>query len=298
MDKNIPDLLACYGLEEKRAALWRESADNLVYVVGSDEKILRVSKRLGAGELGFEHAVLKGLAEEDFPVPGWNLTEDGRICAEADGRGAVLFDFLSGQTATDPSLEQCRTAGANLARLHACTRKLDISAPRRRDIFTELERATGQADILRDRFEGGGKFVSEVEQALAWGRADRSEAGVLHNDYRPGNVLFSAAGELCGTLDFDWCCRGPLLKDLALGALEWSWPDGADACDREKFDSFLAGYGTVSGLARDRKVLDGWIRLAALSDAATYFCDLLAIPGEGRRPLKSFMYKKYLGWRL
>jgi hypothetical protein len=77
--------------------------------------------------------------------------------------------------------------------------------------------------------------------------------------------------------------------------LEWSFPDGRIEPDFIIFDAFLDGHNS----ATKEKVVKGaelysWIRFAALSDTATFFCDRLTSPNLKKRITSSYMYKKYL----
>lgn len=114
-------------------------------------------------------------------------------------------------------------------------------------------------------------------------------------NYRAGNVFFKNDDEISGVIDFDWSCIGPQIKDLALGALEWSCADGRVEPNPIIFDAFLDGYNSVSSqkVSKDKE-LYAWVMFAALSDTATYLCDRLSA-GEIKKKIScSYMYQKYL----
>jgi len=129
---------------------------------------------------------------------------------------------------------------------------------------------------------------------LKFGKMYQGVRGLIQNDFRPSNVFFDDSDHLAGIIDFDWSCIGPIIKDIALGVLEWSFPDGAAAPDFMIFNSFLAGYNSIAirKQEKDRQLYD-WISFAALSDAATYFCDRVSDPTARRRISASYMYKKF-----
>ena len=129
---------------------------------------------------------------------------------------------------------------------------------------------------------------------MAFARSRQEPTSLIHNDYRPGNVFFDTNERLAGIIDFDWSCVGPTIKDVALGALEWSFPDGATEPNFQLFDSFLEGYNSTADQTQERnRNLYEWIAFAALSDAATYFCDLVAEDPAEKRKVASYMYGKY-----
>lgn len=299
-DYRVEKILEEYGLSGARATLLRESADNAVYLIeGAEKKILRLGKRPLPEGVAFECEAVEHLARCGFPVAKWNRTKGGEICARCEDRIAVLFDFVPGyQARADkdslPSAEECFVAGASLARLHGAGASLVTDAERARNVFTELERAMRYEEIFLQGIEGGEKFIGEVEEAISFGKKYGGATGLIQNDYRPGNVLFRDRDTVSGVIDFDWCCRGPLLKDLALALVEWSFPDGASAPDAGCSDAFLDGYDSAAQnkVQKDGKLV-AWMRFAALSDAATYLCDLIDA-GQAKKTIGSYMYDKYV----
>lgn len=302
----ITNILNKYDiLESEPLTLIRESSDNQVYLVGDkNKKILRLSKRLPIEDVQFEYEVLQHLEINNFPVAPWVKTKDGSIFAFTEGvEVAVMFDFIEGYHATAdkdtlPTREQAYTAGKALASMSEVGKTFKPSSPRRRNIFTELERVLENEDVFRNEFERGNDFVEQVKQSIAFARDSKSSVGLIHNDYRTDNVFFKNDNEISGVIDFDWSCIGPQIKDLALGALEWSCADSRTEPDPAIFDAFLEGYNSVSAEKINRgKELYSWIMFAALSDTATYFCDRLtsANTSEQKRKItSSFMYRKYL----
>jgi len=279
---HINELLKSYSIDETSPVeLLRESADNIVYAVGKKNKsILRISKRLPVQDLQFEFAVSEHLAKNGFPVPEWIKTRDGKTFIRDDDAAAALFVFLDGYKAKAdknnlPNRDQCRTAGRNLALLHNLGLNFRTDFPRRRNIFTEFERAIGKRDVFIGQFESGRKFIGQVENAVKFACESKEINGLIHNDFRPDNVIFKNDGEISGVIDFDWSCCGPVVKDLALAVAEWSFPDGHEGADLELFDSFLEGYNSIAENKYKRgQLLYSWIEFATLSDACTYFCDL------------------------
>ncbi len=298
----IIKILAQYDIPESSPVeLIRESGDNQVYVVGSsDKRILRISKRLPIEDVKFEFEALKHLSDGGFSVPEWVNTANGQIFASApDIEVAVMFTFLNGfhvpvgdsEIATK---EQAFAAGSALGAIAEIGQTFKPHTIRHRNIFTELQRTLQNADVFERDFEGGAAFVSEVKRAIKFGQESVAQVGLIHNDYRPGNVFFESDNKISGVIDFDWSCIGPCIKDLALGVLEWSSPDGKTEPDFAVFDSFLDGYSSISSQKVSKnQELYSWIMFAALSDTSTYFCDRLGSPDLKKKISYSYMYKKY-----
>lgn len=302
MIQEISKTLEKYDLcENYPINLLRESADNTVFVIGeNDKKILRVSKRIAAEDIAFEYEALRHLAQNGVPVAHWITTKTGDISTFVDDHPAVLFDFLKGQHIEIdkdhmPSQEQAYHAGTGLGLVSNAASTFTSNAPRKRDIFSELERAMSLKKTFVSDFDGGAEFIKQVQQAIEFGKKHNEVTGFIHNDYRPSNVFFGEDTQVTGIIDFDWSCVGPIIKDLALAIMEWSFPDGASEVDLKVFHSFLDGYNFVSNYPlRIDDRLYSWIRFSALSEAATYFCDLAEDHTESKRVIKSYMYRKFI----
>lgn len=294
--------MASFGIDASAPVIpLRESADNAVFIVGEDNKrrVLRLSKRLPVEDIVFEHEAVDHLTKGGVSAPRFLPALSGGYYAVVDGAVAVLFDFIEGHHAEAdkdhfPTAQQAFEAGKGLANVHNVGRSFTPSSPRRRTIFSELERTLLLEKIFVEEFEGGKDFIDQVKMAIEFGNAHLKDVGLIHNDYRPGNVFFDDADRLAGIIDFDWSCIAPITKDVALGVLEWSSPDGVIEPDFRIFDSFLEGYNLIADVKQiKRPVLYGWIAFAALSDAATYFCDRVQDPTATKRIGSSYMYRKY-----
>jgi Ser/Thr protein kinase RdoA (MazF antagonist) len=278
----------------------RESADNAVFVVGTKNKrVLRVSKRLPVEDIVFEYEAVNHLANCSVMVPRFLPAKSGEYCLLLDGAIAVLFEFIEGhhiEIDKDhlPTSQEAFEAGKGLAGMHNAGRKFKSTSIRHRTIFSELERVSPLEKVFGDEFEGGKDFIKQVERAIHFGKAHTEDMGLIHNDYRAGNVFFDDMDHLAGIIDFDWSCMAPITKDIALGVLEWSCPDASTEPDFKIFDAFLEGYNSVADKKqlKDQTLYD-WAAFAALSDAATYFCDRVADPMAKRRINSSYMYRKY-----
>ncbi len=302
---NLANIIKQYDLSDlANPQFFRESADNIVYSVGDkDKKILRISKRLPIEDIEFEFAIFEHLSRNNFPVSKWNKTKTGKIFAQDGNTIAVLFDFLDGyQVNVDkdnlPNKNQAYTAGKCLALMHNVGLNFKTEFPRKRNIFSELERALGKNKIFILELEGGKDFIKQVEWVIKFGEGDKSAKGLIYNDYRPGNVIFKNDGEISGVIDFDWSCNAPIIKDLALAVVEWSFPDGRTEPDWELFNVFLAGYNSVAKTKYEKgTLLYSWIKFACISDACTFFADA----NEGQYSDKvindagqCYMYQKFL----
>jgi aminoglycoside phosphotransferase (APT) family kinase protein len=106
--------------------------------------------------------------------------------------------------------------------------------------------------------------------------------GVVHGDYRTGNFLFNAAGEIRAILDWEMAHLGDPLEDLgwALDPLwahgDWSRPAGLIA----RADA-IRTWEAASGLKADPKALAWWETFASLKGLAIWISAACEY-GEGR----------------
>lgn len=279
----------------------RESSDNSVYrVLDSDTYILRVSKKLPISDAQFEYEAMNHLRSKGLPVPNWVSSVSGTpYVVTEDGAVAVLFIFIEGEhvsvtTTSLPTPEESYAAGEALGKIAQAGIDFKSEAPRARTVFSELERGVLHKEQISEGVEGGAQFIEEVMRVLELAHSTNYSQGLLHNDFRPSNVFFAKDHSISGLVDFDWACHGPLIKDVALAALEWSYPDGAEGPDQKLFESFIEGYNaTAPEQVSNGKHLYLWIMVSALSDAATFLCDRLGSEQQPKRIAGSYMYQKY-----
>lgn len=283
-----------FGIQGKiEAHLLQEGSDNSSFrisILGENRYVLRVSKRLTNLNYKFEYEILKQLSQRDAPV-------GSIINVQIIKRKVfVLFQFIAGKHVlinkdTKPDLNKAKLAGHTLETIHNIGQKITIPVSPSRDIFTELNKVVVNKTRFIQLFENGNDFVKTVEDYINWGKKQKDIIGLIHNDYRPGNIFFENNKPI--VIDFDWSCVGPLTKDIALGAVEWSFPDGAAEYWQEVFEAFIFGYNSKATIKIDINAhLYKWAAFACLSDASTYFSDLM-LEEESKLPLRSYMLKKF-----
>lgn len=299
--ESIQKVLNQYNLSENSPVkLIRESGDNFVFLIGENEKtILRISKRLPMEDVAFEYDLIQHLFFKNIPVSEIIKNKEGESYSLLDDSVFVLFKFIEGnhiQVDKDnlPTKDHSHNAGKYLGLISNAGLDFKTDSPRQRNIFQEFDRVLKLEDYFVNNFEGGKEFVEQVKKAVDFGNNQNEKLGLIHNDYRPSNLFFNN-NEVVGVIDFDWACVGPLIKDLALAVVEWSFPDGATEPNFEIFDTFLAGYNSVAinKFEKDKRLFD-WVKFTTLSDSATYFCDLAEDTSSTKRVIRSFMYRKYL----
>jgi Ser/Thr protein kinase RdoA (MazF antagonist) len=290
-----------YGLKTKASVL-HDGPDNTVWMLDcADDKryIARVSKREMKDGIAFEAEWLRYLRTKNVPVATIINTLTGRAYSiTPTGKAVTVFDFVPGHHIsisqnTPIPIKAVTSAARALAKIHDVSRGHKIDLPRSRTIFTEMERALSMAGDIEEKVPGGKQFIREVKEYQSWAKRYMFTPVLVHNDYRVGNILFDDTEEVAAVIDFDWCCIGPAIKDVAHALIEWSLPDKSPKHFKEVFDGFLKAYNdAVSDPITDGDDLYRWISFAALSDACTYIVDRLD-NGEIKAVDSCYMYRKF-----
>lgn len=291
--------------------LIHDGIDNRVYLVtdaAAKRYILRESKRTHVSRsVAFEAATIALLIRSGIPTPAIVTTQSGLPGAVIDGHDATMFEHVPGFQFEDMSPELVARGildvGARaLGALHAATRGQAIPEAPKRTIFTELDRFVEiKNHPLLKGIDGYAELVSEAadlrERAEAMIRSSSADMGIIHNDYRIQNLIFQDDSR-CSIIDLDWACPGPLLKDVGLAIAEWSMFDFvANVPSRSAIDGFIDAYNeTAPAPVSYGKDLLFWISFSCLSDACTFFVDLVEGRYEGKsivRTEQCRMYRKF-----
>lgn len=157
--------------------------------------------------------------------------------------------------------------------------------------ISKLDDGMSPNAINRSQVETDARWASSFIRAKSDTTAPLT---ILHNDYRPQNVLTNESG-LMAVIDFDYSIstRTPQ-KDVAHAALEWSFPDTADAPDMRVFELFVSTYAShfdqsYEQYVEQTKLMD-WVKASAMIDAAGFY---LHNPENTEQRFGSYMYKKY-----
>lgn len=280
--------------------------DNQVHIITDAEGnkyALRSAKRVDK-VLPFEIEVLATLASVGFTSPRLVKTKSGSYSTLIDEVQMVLFDYITGWQVEKLEPEHLASGliergAVKLGALHRTTKGMNVASAPSRTIFTEYERFFALKTDKLSELKGYAVFLVQAHSFFkeAHTRLERGQEmmGVIHNDYRVQNLIFTDKD--CTVIDFDWACSGPLLKDIGLAIAEWSLFKSSVGPSREAIDVFLRGYNQISPKAVNYdKDLLFWICFACLSDACTFFADL-SQGGYADKNItdaeQCFMYRKF-----
>ncbi len=199
-----------------------------------------------------------------FPTPALLGTRLGNnSMVQLDGLVFEVFEFVEGES-FDRTPGPCEDAGRQLAKLHELVRGYEPRWPspvwnataQHTTIARQLDEIArsnaAQRGTARQVVRTLRPLFARVAAGLAGRTTHDQHTQMLHADWHPGNMVFRGS-TVAAVLDFDAARQGPVLFDLAGGALQFSmtrvgvdpdkWPDGLDA---HRFAAFLRGYGDAA----------------------------------------------------
>jgi Ser/Thr protein kinase RdoA (MazF antagonist) len=216
--------------------------------------------------VAFAHSVQAHLAERRFPVAPLVPTRQADTMLHLNNHIYELFEYVVG-TRYDGSAAATVDAGRQLSRFHKHLADFALHWRPLRGSFHDSAAVRGHLENLgtEQRFDEPGGQLREAAEALE-GVYDSSarranELGfaawaeqVVHGDWHPGNLLFSAR-RVTAVLDFDSIKMAAPATDVANAMLQFSivagrpnpadWPD---YLDQAKLVQVLSGYQQVRPL--------------------------------------------------
>jgi homoserine kinase type II len=253
-------------------------------------------KRVRAADLPFFMGMMGHLAEKGFPAPLPVPARDGNPQRTVRGKPAVIVTFLKGLSPRRPTVEQCRSLGAGLARFHSALN--DFRQRRRNSLSVEAwprlyEGRAAEADALMPG------LAAQIAGDLAvlkkeWPK--QLPAGAIHADLFPDNAFF-LGNDLSGVIDFYFACTDYLSYDLAICLNAWAFERRGEY-NLTKGKALIAGYESVRLLEpREREALPMLCRGAAMRFFLTRLVDWASTPADALvKPHNPMDYAERLGF--
>jgi aminoglycoside phosphotransferase (APT) family kinase protein len=188
----------------------------------------------GAHDMRREHTVISALSDTQVPVP-----DAKALCTDESVNGATFYvmsnvdgvvidnpevadelmpDRAARQRAGDQIIEIM--AGMHTVGVDACG--LGSAAKRQDFLSRQLKRFRGMWDQNKTRELPVMAKLADRLEALA---PPQRYTGIVHGDYRIGNVMFGADGSLAAVLDWELWTLGDVLADLGFILNNWYEPD-------------------------------------------------------------------------
>ena len=223
-DEELALLLADYdigvALAFKGMAEGVENSNFLLETTGGRYFLTVYEKRMREEELPFFLDLMRWLAQHGFPSAAPLADRNGVTIKRVRGKPAAIVEFLPGLSVRRPTADHCREAGMGLARLHLAAqgfpgaRANDLGQASWGPLFATLRQA---ADDLKPGLAA--TIGGDLDRlAAAWPKG--LPTGVIHADYFPDNVFFTA-GKFAGAIDFYFACVDALVYDVAVALNAW-----------------------------------------------------------------------------
>lgn len=199
--------------------------------------VLTLFEVLRQDELPFYLQLMLHLSQNNVACPKPVAQLTGRLDAQIAGKPACLVSCLHGADVAHPTVEQCRSVGQMLARMHVASQHFDqhMDNPRGKQWWTtEMERLLPlmsyvDATLLKDTIH---TLNQHDDSSLP--------SGTIHADLFKDNVLIHG-DDVAGFIDFYYACHGNFMYDLAIAINDWARTD-ANQIDSEFQEALLAGY--------------------------------------------------------
>jgi aminoglycoside phosphotransferase (APT) family kinase protein len=217
---------------------------NLTYRVSDAAGSVYVLRRppLGAviataHDMAREHRIISAVAKSNVPVPpALGLCED----VDVNDAPFYVMGFVEGLVLTDPQTTADRYDEAARARMGSAVIEVLASLHQvdpdtiglgdlgRKEAYLarQLKRWRGQWEKTKTRELPA---MIEIHRELEERMPEQHGAGIVHGDYRLGNMLVDEKGQVAAVLDWELCTLGDPLADLGYVLNNWSEPGDVDA---------------------------------------------------------------------
>ncbi|MFT5696656.1 MAG: aminoglycoside phosphotransferase (APT) family kinase protein [Myxococcota bacterium] len=213
---------------------------NLTYMVSDTASRRIVLRRPPTGavlatahDMAREHRIVSAVGKSAVPVPDTlGLCED----IEVNDAPFYVMDYVDGTVLNDAEateallgVEERKALSEHtvevLAALHAVNPDdigLGDLAKREDYIPRQLKRWQGQWEKSKTREL---PQMDEVFAGLSHGIPEQHGSGIVHGDYRLGNMLVNGQGRILAVLDWELCTLGDTLADVGYLMNNWFQPE-------------------------------------------------------------------------
>jgi homoserine kinase type II len=251
-DAELDALLAAYDLGARRSSGGIEAGTvNTSYVLELDagRYFLRIYEQQGAAGAEAEAQLLAHLASAGVSTPAPLPGRDGAAVRVLAGKPAAVFPWVAGDMLCLASVTPAaaRVLGAALARVHLAGPAPPPAPPLGEGRFGADE-LVARCDAMTKSKDAEARAQSEPlrDAVIRIDRRRRTDlpSGLVHGDLFRDNVLWHD-GAIAALLDFESAHKGPLVYDLAVAILSWSF---RDTFDFGVARAIIAGYREVRDL--------------------------------------------------
>jgi aminoglycoside phosphotransferase (APT) family kinase protein len=220
---------------------------NLTYKLADAAGTLYVLRRppLGAvlataHDMAREHRIISAIGKTRVPVPpALGLCEDEAV----NGAPFYVMQYVEGDVLVDGALtaklfdeEERNRIGHSVIQVLADLHRVDPDEIGLGDLGRKEAYLARQLKRWRTQWEKSKTrelaAMEEVHEALHAQMPEQIGTGVVHGDYRLGNMLVGRDATVAALLDWELCTLGDLMADVGYVMNNWAAPDEASATMR------------------------------------------------------------------
>ncbi len=231
---------------------------NLTYAVtdAAGRKLVLRRPPLGAvlataHDMGREHKIISGVGRTAVPVPqALGLCEDDSV----NDAPFYVMNFVEGRVLDSaevtarflPDLDRRAQLGrsvieilADLHRIEPDTVGLGDLGRKEAYLDRQLKRWRGQWEKSKTRELPA---MEESYELLLAAKPEQRYTGIVHGDYRLGNMLSGPEGSVEAVLDWELCTLGDVLADVGYILNNWAQPDDPKGEETEVAPTSIGGF--------------------------------------------------------
>ncbi len=208
--------------------------------------VLTVFEALTAEELPFFLKLKQHLSENGVACPSPIAQTNGQFDAQLAGKPACIVSKLTGRDTASPTVGQCFSTGAMLAKMHlaGATFPERMDNPRHADWWTNS--AAKLTPFLDDQ---DAQLLQQEIAYLAQHPDTQLPSGIIHADLFKDNVLLDGE-QVAGFIDFYYACNGSFVYDLAIAINDWARHHD-NRLNPELRQAMMDGYQSVRPLSTE-----------------------------------------------
>ncbi len=228
---------------------------NYFLLVNKKKFILTVyEKRVKSEDLPFFSDLMSSLNKANFKCLAPIINNKNKTITDFDGKKLMIVSFLEGKAKQNLSPANCRSIGAEIARMHMLTkdlkleRKNDLSVSSWRKLFDSVkEKCTKIHKDLPKLIE---QNLYDVEKN--WPK--NLPRGIIHADLFHDNIFF-IQDKFSGIIDFYFSCEDFFAFEIAIcfNALCFDGLKSNLSFNVTKAKNFIEGYTSVRKLTDEEK---------------------------------------------
>ena len=189
----------------------------------------------GAHDVAREFRILKSLGPTAVPVPRVDA-----LCTDLSVIGAPFYvmRWIEGLIIDRPTQVEAFLPGADSRRRAACRlvdamahlHRVDVDAVGLGELGPRIDYLPRQLKRMRRVWEKTKTrelpVIDSLHQRLAANCPPQRHTGLVHSDFRFGNIILSPDGvQVAAVLDWELCALGDVLVDIAFLLSNWDEPD-------------------------------------------------------------------------